>query len=196
MPYLHCILESMILDSCQKLAKAAAAAAVTPGATSPAPPVYETPRLSRRPAAVPLLAQQRACFVYITQKPGRTLRGIFGTALPQHRTLGEEIIRNAAAAATSGSHGRLRRADLPMLQFTVAVLDPLSRISHPAQLDPHLFGLYVVSDRGKSALLMPQRPGITTAADQIATAVREAGISMRQEAVTMYRFRVEYHDEE
>jgi hypothetical protein len=55
------------------------------------------------------------------------------------------------------------------------------------------YGLYVRSDKNKTALLLPRRPGIDTADDQIATAIREARIDPKNETITMYRFSVVFY---
>jgi AMMECR1 domain-containing protein len=140
-------------------------------------------------------AQQRACYVYLLENPGKRLRAMYGQPLPRRASLEEEIITNTTGALLNQlSSPPIRRAELASLAYTVAVLDPLQRISDPAQLNPILFGLVVKSDSGKSAVLLPGRAGIETPHDQIATALREAGIHTRQETVAMYRFGVSYYD--
>lgn len=142
---------------------------------------------------IPELIPQRACYVYIFQSPGRQLRGVHGSALPRQPSLAVEIIVNTIQAISQSTR-TIRRADLRSLSYTVAVIAPLQRISNTMHLDPKLYGLYLKSDRNKTALVLPNRPGIETADDQIATAIREAGIQPRQEVVTMYRFLVTYYE--
>jgi len=137
----------------------------------------------------PDLQSQRACYIYILQKTGQQLRGSFGSPLPRRQNLAQEIIINTLAAAKTCATP-LRRTDLSSTIYRVAVVDPMQRISDPAHLNPTIFGLYIKSDRGKSALVLPHRTGINTPEDQIATALREAAINQRQESVTMYRFHV------
>lgn len=143
----------------------------------------------------PELMRQRACYVSIFERPGKRLRWFFGQAMPSQPTLAQEIVCNTAAAISQAGSSRINRATLPHLQYTVAVVGPLQRVGGVAHLDPQNFGLYLTSDRGKSALILPQRAGIETADDQLATAMREAGINPRAEAITMYRFDVEHYDE-
>lgn len=151
-------------------------------------------------AAVPtvvagsLLATQRACFVSILENPGRVFRSMHGTALPRRSNLGQEIVANTIAAIDQAPGSRLRPPDLSYLSYVVAVLGPLERITSEHHLDPARFGLYIRSDRGRTGLLLPGRTGIETPADQIATIMRESDINVRQEAITMYRFTVEYHE--
>ena len=142
----------------------------------------------------PELLLQRACYVYLYQKPGQRLRAVFGRPLPQHSHLAEEITANTITAITQAKHIKIRRADLPSIAYSVAVLDVVQRINDYHHLDPHRYGLYLISDHGKTTVILPQRPGIETAQDQFATALREAGINLRQETVSLYRFDVQYYD--
>ncbi len=142
-----------------------------------------------------VLLRQRACYVTILENPGRKVRGIWGQALPQQPTLAQEIVVNTVAVLQQNPSRPIRRADLKQLHFSVALLGPLQRISDTEHLDPARYGLYVRSDRGKTALLLPQRTGIETANDQVATALREGAIEPHIESFTMYRFDVEYDDE-
>lgn len=140
------------------------------------------------------LTRQQACYVYLFENPGRKLRAMYGQPLPRYSTLAEEIVSNVTTALTITVHRSLRRPELASIVYTVAVLDPLQLISDAAQLDPRRLGLYVQSDQGKSAVLLPERTGIETPQDQIATALRESGINVRHETARMYRFGVTYYD--
>lgn len=117
-----------------------------------------------------------------------------GSPLPRYPTLADEIVNHTIAAITHLGIGAVRRAELNSLVYLVAVLGPLQRISHLSQLDPKHYGLFTRSDQGKSAVILPQRTGIETAADQIATAHRESMIDVRREVAVMYRFGVTYYD--
>ncbi len=140
------------------------------------------------------LLQQRACYVSIYENPGRRPRAMYGRPLPQQKSLAEEIVYNTIQAIRLRPSGRLRKVDLSYLGYSVAVLGLLERITSPVHLNPDRFGLYVRSDRDKSAVILPQRTGIETPDDQIATAIRESGIEAGSEAVTMYRFLVTHYD--
>lgn len=147
------------------------------------------------PSFIPTdLLRQRACYVTMLENPGRKVRGMYGQVLPQQASLAQEIVVNTVAVLQQNPSRPVRRTDLKQLHFSVALLGPLQRISDAEHLDPQRAGLYVRSDRGKMALLLPQRTGVETADDQIATALREAGIQPQIESFTMYRFAVEYDD--
>lgn len=142
----------------------------------------------------PELLHQRACYIYLHEKPGRRLRAMYGEPLPRHACLAEEIINHTICALTKRSFSYIHRADLSSLVYRVAILEPLQRVFDATQLQPEQYGLYLRSDQGKSAVLLPQRTGVETAQDQIATALRESDSNPRQEAITMYRFGVTYHE--
>lgn len=140
------------------------------------------------------LLQQRACYVSIYENPGRRPRAMYGHPLPQQKSLAEEIAYNTVQAIRLRSASRLRKVDLSYLGYSVAILGPLERITSPVHLDPGRYGLYIRSDRDKSAVILPQRTGIETPEDQIATAMRESGIEPSSEAISMYRFLVTHYD--
>jgi len=138
--------------------------------------------------------RQQACYISIIENPGSRVRSMYGQIMPQQQVLAQEIVANTVASITSNPARPISRADLRSLQYSVALLGPLQRISDPTHLNAQLFGLYVVSDRGRSSMLLPHRAGVETVDDQIATAMRESGINPTAETVTMYRFSVEYDD--
>lgn len=140
------------------------------------------------------LQRQRACFITLIENPGQRVRSMAGHLLPQYPTLMHELIATTVEVLTADPLRRVRRMDLRQLVYGISLISPLQRVSDVAHLQPAQYGLYVTSDRGKSTILLPRRAGVETADDQLATALREAGISPREEAVTMYRFGVDYYD--
>ncbi len=151
------------------------------------------------------LKQQRACYVYLYQKPGQRLKAMHGYPLPCRANLGEEIIANTISAISGLATGvsidpavssflLIKKADLGSIMYSVAVLEPLQRVGDVSHLQPRLYGLYLRSDSGKWAVVMSQRSGIVTGQDQLATALREAAINHRRESYVMYRFGVKYYE--
>ncbi len=138
------------------------------------------------------LLLQKACFVSIIEQPGHHVRGAFGMPLPRFSSLAQEIIANTVEAIVR-QNIRMRPVDASAYQYIVGVLGPLERITSREHLLPMQYGLYVRSDKNKTALLLPRRPGIDTADDQIATAIREARIDPKNETITMYRFSVVFY---
>ncbi len=139
------------------------------------------------------LLRQKACYVSVIEQPGRYIVSSFGTALPRMRTLVEEIVHNTVEAIVQSSV-RMRPIDAATYVYSVAVLGPLERITGPEHLTSPIWGLYVRSEKNKSALVLPRRPGIENADDQIATAIRESGIDVNNETMTMYRFSVMFYE--
>lgn len=139
------------------------------------------------------LLRQRACYVSIIEQPGRYVLGSFGNPLPRKASLAEEIIYNTVEAIVQHNI-RMRSIDITSYTYSVGVLGALERITGTEHLQPLLYGLYVRSDRDKSALLLPRRTGIETPEEQIATAIREAGIDEKNESMTMYRFPVTFYE--
>ncbi|MBI3255735.1 MAG: AMMECR1 domain-containing protein [Candidatus Andersenbacteria bacterium] len=142
----------------------------------------------------PDLLRQHACYVTIYENPGRHFRAAFGHPLSKYSTLAEEVIRHTIDAIRHNTAHPLRPIDLPYLVYSVTVLSALERISRPEHLDPETYGLYLRSDRQKTAIILPGRTGIETPQDQIATAYREADIDSRAEVATLYRFNVKAYE--
>lgn len=144
------------------------------------------------PDVIPPIARlQRACYVSIFDKPGRRLRVMHGYPFPRFQTLVDEVVSNTAEAVQMRDV-RFSSSDLSHLSFTVAVLGAMERITSHLHLDPDRYGVYVKTDRGKSAILLSRRTGIESAEDQLATAFREARVDTDTESVALYRFFVEY----
>lgn len=137
-----------------------------------------------------LLSQRAACFVSIKTRDGE-LRGCIGTIEPAHPTLAEEIITNAAHAATRDPRFLpVGESELPSLRYSVDVLfDP--EPTEFKDLDPANYGVIVEDEAGsRRGLLLPDIEGVETAAQQVQIAARKAGITSG-EPVRLYRFRVQ-----
>src|SRR6185369_10849220 len=84
----------------------------------------------------------------------------------------------------------VRPAELSNLRYSVDVLFP----AEPAEmkdLDPAIFGVIVEDENGsRRGLLLPDIPGIDSAAQQVEIAARKAGIA-RSERIRLWRFKVE-----
>lgn len=135
---------------------------------------------------------QKACFVSIIENPGRRLKGVYGSVLPRNAVLAQEIIANTVEAIIRNNI-RMRPIDAAAYIYEVGVLGPIERITNEEHLNPSRYGLYIRSDKNKIATILPNRRGIDTAQEQIATAIREARVHPREESVTMYRFPVTYY---
>ena len=123
--------------------------------------------------AEPLYAIVAACFCSL-KKHGE-LRGCIGTLTPAERSLGDEIARNAWAAAFRDPRFSPVGADeLPALTYSVDVLSP-SEPCERADLDPRRYGVIVVAG-ARRGVLLPDLPGIDTVERQLGIALQKAGI--------------------
>ena len=134
---------------------------------------------------------QKACFVSIIETLGHRLKGSHGSVLPCNAFLAQEIVANTVEAIIRNNI-RMRPVDASSYIYEVGVLGPIERITSKEHLNPSLYGLYIRSDKNKTAAILPNRRGIDTPQEQIATAIREAAIHSTAESVTMYRFPVTY----
>jgi AMMECR1 domain-containing protein len=75
--------------------------------------------------------------------------------------------------------------------YSVDVLGPAEPIAGLAKLDPLHYGV-IVRHRGRSGLLLPDLPCVSTAQEQVAIALRKAGIDP-QASYTLERFEVVRH---
>jgi AmmeMemoRadiSam system protein A len=137
----------------------------------------------------PALDRPAACFVSI-KTDGSQLRGCIGTIKPDKNTLAEEIIANAIGAATRDPRfPPVAEAELYNLFYSVDVLDQPEPASFE-MLDPKTFGVIVEDASGVyRGLLLPDIEGIDTTEQQVAIAMRKAGL-VPGTTVKLYRFRV------
>ncbi len=137
-----------------------------------------------------LLAERAACFVSIKTRDG-DLRGCIGTIEPARNTLAEEILMNAAHAASRDP--RFRPVEPDELKDLVYSVDVLSA-PEPAtfeELDPAIYGVIVEDESGSArGLLLPALEGVETPAKQVEITARKAGIPPGT-PLKLQRFRVE-----
>ncbi len=133
--------------------------------------------VERRPAPVapadPLYDTAAACFCSL-KKHGE-LRGCIGTLTPAEPSLGDEIARNAWAAAFRDPRFAPVGADeLAALAYSVDVLSA-SEPCERTDLDPRRYGV-IVAAGARRGVLLPDLPGVDTVARQLAIALQKAGI--------------------
>jgi len=141
-----------------------------------------------------LLAACAPCFVSLKTLAG-DLRGCIGTIEPVKDTLAEEIITNGISAATRDPRfSPVSIDELSNLRYSVDVLFPAEPAS-VEDLDPAVYGVIVEDDSGfRRGLLLPDIPGVETAAMQVEIAARKAGIPSGT-PLKLSRFRVERFSE-
>ena len=123
---------------------------------------------------------------------GGDLRGCIGTIEPTRATLADEIVHNAVQAATADPRfPSVVPDELDGLEISVDVLYPAEAATFE-DLDPRTYGVIVSAD-WRRGLLLPDLDGVDTPAEQVAIALRKAGIAP-DEQYRLERFRVDrYH---
>ncbi len=137
-----------------------------------------------------LLDTRAGAFVSLHRE--HDLRGCIGTIAPTAETLAAEIVHNAIQAATADPRfPELTPRELGDLDISVDVLHEPEPAAF-ADLDPSRYGVIVTAD-WRRGLLLPDLDGVDTPEQQVAIAMRKAGISPG-ERVHLERFLVDrYH---
>lgn len=153
---------------------------------------------------------KRKAGTFVTIEKEGQLRGCIGTYLPTRVNVAEEIIRNAISAATEDYRfGSIQKEELPLLSYTVYVLNYPEIVNDIKKLNPKKFGIIVkttpfvypnqknVTFNGviphKTGLLLPDLEEIDTAEKQFFIACQKGGIDPTKEKVFIYRFTAEKH---
>ncbi|MDR0326477.1 MAG: AmmeMemoRadiSam system protein A [Oscillospiraceae bacterium] len=144
------------------------------------------------PADLPEEMLTKRAGVFVSIKKHGDLRGCIGTIAPTAADIASEIIENSVSAATRDPRFRpVTPSELDDLTISVDVLNPPEPISGPEALDVKRYGVIVTAGR-KRGLLLPNLDGVDTVEEQIAIAMRKAGIQ-DGETVKLERFEVIRH---
>lgn len=163
-------------DELPALARAAIEAYLREGRTLAAPRLAD-----------PALPERAGAFVSLHRE--RDLRGCIGTIEPTQPTLAAEVVHNAIDAATRDPRfPTLTEIELDDLDISVDVLHPAEPCAFE-DLDPKRYGV-IVSNGYRRGLLLPDLEGVDTAEQQVAIALRKAGI-MPGERYELRRFKVD-----
>ncbi|MDI6844196.1 MAG: AmmeMemoRadiSam system protein A [Anaerosomatales bacterium] len=134
-----------------------------------------------------LLARPAGAFVSLHRR--HELRGCIGTIAPTAPTLAQEIVHNAIQAATADPRfPPLAPDELDDLEISVDVLHEPEPCTFE-DLDPKRYGVIVSAD-WRRGLLLPDLEGVDTPEQQVAIAMRKAGIAPG-ERVHLERFQVD-----
>lgn len=116
------------------------------------------------------------------------LRGCVGSYHPRERTLRREIAHSAVAAAVSDPRfPPLEPGEVDGLHVTVYLLGETEAVETIEDLDPARYGVLVEGPAGRTGLLLPAIPGITTVAQQVDLVLKKASFS-RYDPIKIYRF--------
>lgn len=134
--------------------------------------------------------------VFVTIEKKGEFRSCIGTFLPVEQDISKEIVRNSIAAATEDYRtGPITEGELPLLLYTVYILDEPELIRTIEDLDPQKYGIIVKSNSAKTGLLLPGLEEIETVNDQILIACQKANINPEKEDFLIYRFKAEKHED-
>lgn len=160
------------------------------------------------PNDLPKEMTEKKSGTFVTIEKSGQLRGCIGTYLPTKENIAQEIIYNAiAAAAEDYRFGPIQKEELPLLSYTVYILEKPELVKNIKELDPKKFGIIVKTTPissadgtdvvfnghfvAKSALLLPDLEGIDTIEKQISIVCQKGGIDPSQEKIIIYRFTTE-----
>ena len=145
------------------------------------------------PSGLPDDITHRKAGVFVSiHKEGR-LRGCIGTISSVYDCIGNEIIENAISASTRDPRfDPIRPHELPMLEINVDVLSDAEDISGKDELDVKKYGV-IVTKGYKRGLLLPNLDGVDTVDEQVAIALRKAGLSENEKGYSLQRFEVVRH---
>jgi AmmeMemoRadiSam system protein A len=125
--------------------------------------------------------------VFVTLRVAGELRGCMGALEPRHDDLVRETMDRALVAAFDDPRfPPLEAGELDACSIEVTVLGALEP-ARVEDLDPARYGIEVRDEAGRRAVLLPGIEGIETAAAQLATVRRKAGIP-EDAPVTIRRF--------
>lgn len=143
---------------------------------------------------IPGLEPRRAGVFVSLHLPDGSLRGCIGTFKPTHKTIEDEIVRNAICAASQDPRFYpLTDAELEHLDVSVDVLGEPEEVSSVEELDPKTYGIIVQTDDGRQALLLPDLEGVDTTETQLQVTCAKGGIDPKKDKYRLFRFKVERH---
>ena len=144
------------------------------------------------PDWVPTEMKQQRAGVFVSIKKNGQLRGCIGTIAPTYGSIAEEVMRNAVASSVEDSRFvPIHPNELSDLTFSVDVLGEPEQIDATYKLDVKRYGV-IVSKGQRRGLLLPNLEGVDTEEEQLAIALRKAGIG-DNEGFSIERFEVVRH---
>jgi AmmeMemoRadiSam system protein A len=138
----------------------------------------------------------RKAGIFVTIEKEGEFRACIGTFFPSKEDVSKEIINNSIAAATQDYRlGPITEDELPLLSYTVYVLDEPELAKSVEDLDPQKYGVVVKGNFAKIGLLLPGLKEVDTVNDQILLACQKGGINPEIEDFLIYRFQAEKYED-
>lgn len=139
----------------------------------------KTGRLPEQAPTPPEFLNKKAG-VFVSIKKRGALRGCIGTMSPTTPDIPREVRQNAVSACSRDFRfDPVTEEELPHLTYSVDVLsapEAVDRQDVPAALDPAIYGVIVTSGN-KRGVLLPDLEGVDTVEEQLAIALKKAGIT-------------------
>lgn len=146
------------------------------------------------PEGLPKIFYTSTTGVFVTIQKGKKLRGCIGTYLPTKPSLAEEIISNAISACSKDPRFTpVTQQELPLLSYEVSLLFAPEVLENIDRHNPKRHGIIVMTDDGRTGLILPDLDGVNTVHEQVSIACQKAGISFGDETYSIYHFTVEKH---
>ncbi|MDD2204599.1 MAG: AmmeMemoRadiSam system protein A [Bacteroidales bacterium] len=151
-----------------------------------------TGKRATMPADLPKEMLNKKAGVFVSLKEYGQLRGCIGTIAPVTSSVAAEIMCNAVSAGCEDPRfDAVKSKELPLLVYSVDILDDPEDIDDASQLDVKRYGV-IVSNGLKRGLLLPNIEGVDTVQQQIDIARRKAGIDI-DKPIHLQRFEVVRH---
>jgi MEMO1 family protein len=151
-----------------------------------------TGKRATMPADLPKEMLNKKAGVFVSLKEYGQLRGCIGTIAPVTSSVAAEIMCNAVSAGCEDPRfDAVKSKELPLLVYSVDILDDPEDIDDSSQLDVKRYGV-IVSNGLKRGLLLPNIEGVDTVQQQIDIARRKAGIDI-DTPIHLQRFEVVRH---
>lgn len=135
-----------------------------------------------------------AASVFVTLRLSGHLRGSFGSLVAKKGTFAEELVRNAIGAGFQDVRfDRVRKDELPFLEYEVDVVASSERVGGAEDLDPRSFGVCAFTPRRKKCgVVLPNPQSPLTGSEQLAIALQKGGIDA-MERYSIERFSTVRH---
>ncbi len=152
----------------------------------------KTGKYAKLPGGLPDEMLKRKAGTFVSLKKGGRLRGCIGTISSTQPSIAEEILRNAVSAGTGDPRFEpVTEDELDSLVYSVDVLGEAEPVDSMDELDAKRYGV-IVNKGYRRGLLLPNLEGVDTPEQQIAIALKKAGIPAG-EGYNMERFEVVRH---
>lgn len=152
---------------------------------------FKNGKIMPEPQNLPAELKNKRAGVFVTLKNGKKLRGCIGTFLPTRKSIAEEIIENAVAAATEDYRFLpITKEELPKISCEVSILSEPKPASDTKKLNPKKFGIIVRTKDGRSGLLLPGLESVDSVHEQILICCQKGAINPQTDEINIFSFTV------